>query len=57
MSKNIESRIKRIEDGLGTSKGPKVLEVIMWTDNPPPDRTENGITIRHISYKKIQGQI
>ncbi|MFA5252213.1 MAG: hypothetical protein WC454_06480 [Phycisphaerae bacterium] len=54
MSKNIESRIKRIEDGLGTSKGPHVLEIVYFADPLPPERTENGITYRYISFDSIR---
>jgi hypothetical protein len=55
MSKDIESRIKRIEGKIGgASDGPKVVEIVRFAGPLPPERTENGITYRCISFDSLR---
>ncbi len=56
MSKDIERRLKRIERQIGgASEGPKVVEIVYFGKAPlPPERTENGITYRCISFDSIR---
>ena len=56
MSKDIERRLKRIEERIGgASEGPHVIEIVHFGKAPlPPERTENGITYRSISFDSIR---
>jgi hypothetical protein len=52
---DIERRIRRIEGQIGgASEGPKVVEIVHFADPLPPERTENGITYRCISFDSIR---
>jgi hypothetical protein len=58
MSKDIERRLKRIEGQIGgASEGPHVIEIVYFGRDPlslPPERTENGVTYRCISFDSIR---
>jgi hypothetical protein len=57
MSKNIESRLKRIEDSIHITKEPAVVEIVHFTDTLPPERTENGITVRCVCFSDLKGKL
>jgi len=55
--KNIESRIKRIEDKLSINKEPIIVGVIFFGDGDlPPEKTENNIITRHIRYSEFKAR-
>jgi len=54
MAKNIERRIGKIENQLGRDEGPKVITIVHFAGPLPPERTENGITYRFISFDSIR---
>jgi hypothetical protein len=50
MNKNIESRLKRIENSIKITKAPAVVEIVHFADTLLPDRTENGVTTKFVRY-------
>jgi hypothetical protein len=53
-NKNIESRLKRIEDSIQMIKEPAVIEIVHFSDTLPSERTENGITIRYVRFNDMK---
>jgi ABC-type metal ion transport system substrate-binding protein len=52
--KDLERRIKRIEDKLNVGKEPIVVSVVHYGDKLPPDKTENGITVKFVRYTDLK---
>jgi len=57
MNKNIESRLKRIENSIRITKKPVVVEIVHFGDILPPERTEKGITVRFVLFSDLKGKL
>jgi ABC-type metal ion transport system substrate-binding protein len=52
---DIERRIRRIEDALNVGKEPIVVSIVHYGDGElPPERTENGITVKFVRYTDLK---
>ncbi len=55
---NIERRIEKAEEQMGTGREPVVHEIVHFGGGPlQPEEKRGSVIVRHLSYERVSGDV